>query len=326
MSSKKNSNNNQNTKTKKRTTKKKRNWKEYNESLVRRGEIMFDTNFLLNWRAELTKMNNAKKGAKYLYPNSLILLLSTVHVYLLAYRQMEGFLKIMSKNIPRLTEIPDYTTMWWRIARTKVELNPTITNPNGKELITIAVDSTGIKVSNRGERIRDKWNQKRKGFIKIHVGVNIRTKQIISMEVTKENIGDGKMLRPLIQQQQQQHQQQKQNIIIRVIADCAYDSKDNFSYLHRMGMTPVIKVRKNSSDKTNNNCIPRKLVVVEQLKDVRKWKRKYKYGMSWIAESTFSSIKRTFGEYVKSVKWNNIVNELLVKAYLYNMFMKVISV
>ena len=33
------------------------NWKEYNESLVRRGEIMFDTDFLENWRAELRAMN-----------------------------------------------------------------------------------------------------------------------------------------------------------------------------------------------------------------------------------------------------------------------------
>ncbi|MBV9179519.1 MAG: hypothetical protein JO297_21020 [Nitrososphaeraceae archaeon] len=44
--------------------------------------------------------------------------------------------------------------------------------------------------------------------------------------------------------------------------------------------------------------------------------------MRWIAESAFSSIiKRTFGEYVSSVKWNNIVNELLLlKASIYNMF------
>jgi hypothetical protein len=35
--------------------KKKRNWKEYNESLVRRGELLFDTDFYLdgaeNWRS-----------------------------------------------------------------------------------------------------------------------------------------------------------------------------------------------------------------------------------------------------------------------------------
>ena len=144
-----NSNNTDEKSIKKKTkTNKKRNWKEYNESLVRRGEIMFDIDFLSSWPTELRNMNKGKKGAKYLYPNSFIFLLATIHTYLLPYRQMEGFLKVMSENIPRLkNEVPDYTTMWWRIVRIKVELNPKI-NPN--ENVTIAVDSTGIKVSNRG--------------------------------------------------------------------------------------------------------------------------------------------------------------------------------
>ncbi|HEX9677299.1 hypothetical protein [Nitrososphaera sp.] len=63
------------------------------------------------------------------------------------------------------------------------------------------------------------------------------------------------------------------------------------------------------------------MVVVEQLKDVKKWKRRHGYGMRWIAESAFSSLKRTFGEYVTSARWKNIVNELLLKASIYNTFM-----
>ena len=66
--------------------------------------------------------------------------------------------------------------------------------------------------------------------------------------------------------------------------------------------------------------MPRKLVVIEQLRDMKRWKKKHGYGMRWIAESAFSSIKRTFGEHVASVKWNNIVNELLLKASIYNVF------
>jgi hypothetical protein len=125
--------------------KRKINRPEYSESLVRHGEIMCDTDFLENWRAELKKMNEGKEGAKYHYPNSLILLLATVHVYLLPYRQLEGFLRIMAEHIEKLKEVPDYTTMWWRVMRVKVELKPEI-DPD--RTITIAVDSTGIKVSN----------------------------------------------------------------------------------------------------------------------------------------------------------------------------------
>jgi len=310
-----------NTKDKKKNEKRKKrrkiNWSKYNESLVRRGEVMFDTDFLDNWRAELKIMNKRKEGAKYLYPNSLISLLATVHVYLLPYRQLEGFLRMMSIHIKKLQEaVPDYTTMWWRVVKVKVHLNPKINLE--KDPITIAVDSTGIKVTNRGEWIREKWNNnsnnKRRGFIKIHIAVNVRTKKVLSMEVTKEDVYDGKMLKKLVNNVVSEN-----NDVKKVLADGAYDSKDNFSHMDKMKIEPIIRVRKNSSTKACV-CIPRKMVVIEQLRDMKRWKKKHEYGMRWIAESAFSSIKRIFGEYVSSIKWNNIVNELLLKAYIYNMF------
>lgn len=295
--------------------KRKVNWNEYNESLVKRGEVLFDTDFLSNWRIELKEMNKGKKGAKYLYPNSLILLLATIHAYLLPYRQLEGFLRVMTTHIKELKEdeVPDYITVWWRVVRVKVqELNPEV---NPEDTITIAVDSTGIKVTNRGEWIRDKWNRSRRGFIKIHVAVDIRTKHIVSMKVTKEDVSDSRMLKPLIRLAASS----SITTINKVVADGAYDSRDNFRYLDQMNIEPVIKVRKNSSTKANG-CMSRKLVVLEQLRDMKRWNKKHGYGMRWIAESAFSSIKRIFGEHVASVKWDNIVNELLLKAYIYNVF------
>ena len=61
----------------------------------------------------------------------------------------------------------------------------------------IAIDSTGIKVSNRGEWIRHKWNVKR-GYLKIHVAVDIKKKKNPSLHVTSEQIHDGKILPELI--------------------------------------------------------------------------------------------------------------------------------
>lgn len=104
-----------------------------NESLVRRGEVMFDTAFLGNWRAaELRAMNKGKEGPKYVYPSSLIwlLLLAIVHTYLLPYRQLEGFMKVMSRHIKKKKlKVPDYTTttMHWRVVRVKVQqLDPEV--------------------------------------------------------------------------------------------------------------------------------------------------------------------------------------------------------
>lgn len=294
--------------------KRKVNWKEYNESLVRRGEVLFDTVFLSNWRAELREMNKGKEGAKYCYPNSLIWLLATVHVYLFPYRQMEGFLRVISVHMKELKEVPDFTTMWWRVSRIHVELDPSI---NLDEEVTIAVDSTGIKVANRGEWIRHKWKSRR-GFIKIHIAVDIRSKQIISMKVTREDVGDGRILKSLVRDTTIA----VQTNIKRVLADGAYDSRANFRFLHDNKIDPAIKVRKNSSIK-GMGCYPRKMAALQQLSDLGKWERSVSYGHRWIAESVFSSIKRTFGDYVRSMRWKNIVNELLMKAHMYNMFMRI---
>jgi hypothetical protein len=100
---------NSNKEERKKTFKRKINWSEYNESLVRRGKMLFDSGFLQNWRrAELKKMNEGKDGPHYRYPNSLISLLVIVHVYLLPYSQLEGFLRMMSVNIRKLRGSPKF--------------------------------------------------------------------------------------------------------------------------------------------------------------------------------------------------------------------------
>jgi hypothetical protein len=237
-------------------------------------------------------------------------MLAAIHVYLLPYRQLEGFVRTLSGHVEELEGgAPDFTTIYHRVSGVSVELDPDV-DPDRD--VTIAVDSTGIKVSNRGEWIRHKWAVKR-GFIKVHVAVDTKTRKILSMEVTREDVPDGRMLEPLVEGASSKAR------VVRVMADGAYDSKANFRMLDSRRMEAVIRVRKNSSTNAHG-CVPRKLVVVEQLRDYDRWKRRHGYGYRWMAESAFSSIKRTFGEHIASVRWGNIVSELMRKASLYNLF------
>ena len=48
-----------------------------------------------------------------------------------------------------------------------------------------------------------------------------------------------------------------------------------------------------------------------------------KYGHRWIAETAFSTIKRTFGEYVSATKFDNMVKEMMIKVSLYNLFRRI---
>jgi len=117
-------------------------------------------------------------------------------------------------------------------------------NKSNKEFeydyLIIAIDSTGIKVTNRGQWIRDKWGI-RKGYLKIHIAVDIKSKKILSMkEVTDEHIHDSKMLPELIQSIIKSNSATAS----KLFADGAYDSNETFRYLSDNGILPCIKVRK----------------------------------------------------------------------------------
>jgi hypothetical protein len=57
-----------------------RNWKGYNEQLVRRGEILLDLDFLRSWNKELEEMNRDKLGRPYEYPASYSRFLSMIYL------------------------------------------------------------------------------------------------------------------------------------------------------------------------------------------------------------------------------------------------------
>jgi hypothetical protein len=97
-----------------------------------------------------------------------------------------------------------------------------------------------------------------------------------------------------------QRTKQDGNKIKSALGDGAYDSNANFRYLQEKGITPGIKIRKNSIVSPKNTTL-RNREVIQQTKDnLLKWKKKKKrkYGHRWIAETPFSTIKRTFGEYM----------------------------
>lgn len=84
-----------------------------------------------------------------------------------------------------------------------------------------------------------------------------------------------------------------------------------------------IKTRSNSKV-ISTNCHARNTSVLRQQTNLKRWKRSVSYGHRWIAETVFSSIKRTFGEHITARKFPHKVKEILLKATLYNMFNRMI--
>src|SRR3989304_1683333 len=88
-----------------------RNWSEYNDALVRRGEINLSPPVIDEWKDELKIANDGKVGEPYHYPESYIRLLAYIRLlFHLPYRQTEGFVAFLSKHVEGL-KAPDYSTI-----------------------------------------------------------------------------------------------------------------------------------------------------------------------------------------------------------------------
>jgi len=294
----------------------KRNWKEYNEHLVRRGEILFSLDFLDKWDEEIERMNRGKRGRPYEYPESFAVFMKILYDCIhIRYRQIEGFLRALSKYIPKI-KVPSFSQIRRRAVRIEIPLPKTLKENN--EDFVIAVDSSGVKVANRGEWIRHKWKVRR-GWIKVHIAVDVKTKEVVSIEVTDESVGDGEMLPSLVEDAEKNKGRKPD----RAMGDGSYDSRKNFDYLDSKGIEPVIKTRKNSSTKARGS--PARARMVREI-GYEGWRDKYGYGKRWIGEATFSRAKRGYGEYVTAVKWENMVNEIRFQYTMLNVMLNGINV
>lgn len=217
----------------------KRDWKKYNRELVRRGELLIEHDFLKNWGRELKRMNKGKRGKPFEYPEGFVKFLAPVRVFFhLPYRQEEGFVEALAKLLPKL-RVPDYSTIYRRVSAFVPEFGQSLADL-GDEVV-IALDSSSIKVTNRGEWVRAQGKGKRrKGYLKIHLAVDVKTKQILALEVTDERVADSDRFEPLVKGARRVAN------VVKVLGDGAYDYKEIFEYLEAKGITAGIRPRKSS--------------------------------------------------------------------------------
>jgi len=122
------------------------NWREYNESLVRRGDITlwFSEEALASWE----HANNAIKiGRPFTYSDGAIECLLTLReLFRLPYRQTEGLGRALVTLLDADVAIPDFTSLAKRAAKLGVSLEVSPTSGP----IDVVVDSTGLKVFGAG--------------------------------------------------------------------------------------------------------------------------------------------------------------------------------
>jgi len=250
-------------------------WPSYNQSLVKRGEILFAYDFLDMWDADLARMNENKNGKKYKFPDSFILVVGHIRIYFHSpYRQTEGIIKATGKSLP---DHPSYSQICRRV--NKLDISTKRSDDDDGDSIVIAIYSTGIKVTNRGQLMQqEKWHikKKKKGYLKIHIAVvNTKTnKEILAfLEVTDEKSHDGKVMQRLIEHVLKRNDNRDIKIN-SALGDGSYDGNENFKYLQTKRIMPYIKVRKNSIISTKNNKIRNREVGIQSKEISSNGKRK----------------------------------------------------
>jgi hypothetical protein len=298
----------------------KRDWKVYNNALISRAELFLDPKVLKNWEMELRKLNRHKNGRRFIYPKCFIEYLALLKTYFgLSYRALESVMCFLEKHIPILKK-PDHSTIQRRIAKMSMDFYSSVRHRKG---IIISIDSSGLKVHNRGEWIRHK-HRVRRGYLKIHFAVNPKTREIIDLESTTEELHDNRVFRPLLRRIMKRYKVKK------VLADAAYDDHRNFNLLDRHKIRAAIKMKKNSFNHKwhpkwdRKHRVRRKHVEIMR-SSYKDWKRRFGYGKRWVSEIVFSAFKANFGEYFTSKKMENIKKEIELKAYVHNMLMNHMS-
>ena len=284
------------------------NWKETDKRLIRRGELILDPSLLENHEQELKTMNKSRRGRPYLLANTYVELLSAVrYLYQMPYRQLEGFTRTLHILVPALPP-GDYSGLRKRILRLDVDPYRSLKETN--EPVSIAVDSTGIKVEKAGGWIERKHGKKKR-YVKLHFAVNTVTHEVVAMEISTDDVHDVRALPGLVEEAEGNVR------VAEVIGDGAYDSGEVYDLLEARGIEPVIKPRRNARVDTGP---PARRLAVGRVRELGydAWAKLTGYGRRWAVETAYSTFKRLFGEHSLARSFENIARELVGKVALYN--------
>lgn len=270
------------------------NWRDYNESLVRRGDVTFwfDEDVLVTWEHD----NAATKvGRPFTYSDRAIeCLLALRELFRLPYRQTEGLGRSLAKLLGADIAIPDFTSLAKRAAKLLVSLD--LSQANGP--IDVVVDSTGLKVYGEGEwKVRQHGVGKRRTWRKLHLAVDPDTHEIVAEILTENSHHDADLVVPLLEQI---------NRPVRAFyGDGAYDQRKVYQALDQKGIDMIIPPRKNAKITRHGNCsgdpVSRDECIRQIRRDGRKaWKASIGYHRRSLAETAMHRFKCCFGDRLKN--------------------------
>jgi transposase len=233
--------------------------------------------------------------------------------------RVESELKI-AKAMGIIDEIPKRSTINKYLKNKKVSflldrLYKIIAEPLSEVEIYFSADATGISNkygNNRWRLIRHTKEEMKKTreYSKLHIISGTKTNVIASAEITTGNMHESPLFKPLL----------KDTIKIFTIkelsADAGYLSKDNVNAISKIGAQPFIMPKRNVN-------VPMKGRISAWGGMLRLWKENQMifaehYHRRSNVESTFSALKRKFGDFTRSKLETSQRNDILSKIVCFN--------
>lgn len=304
-----------------------KNWGTYNKSLCQRGSLTLwiEDSVMRAWRdIDLTK----KVVGECVYPDSVIqCCLILGYNYGQKLRQTTGFVSSLLSLLGKGGyAVPDYTTLSRRQKCLPVELTNRWQR-GGK--IEIGIDSTGLKVYGEGEwKVRKHGVSKRRTWRKLHIGIDIQTQEIISVELTGNDEDDAKVGQKMVQG--------KTERLRSFRGDGAYD---DFSLREVLGQEvqqiipppkdavihPIIQEGNKGAKKPPKTYLQQRNADIEFIQEHSReeWKVEVGYHKRSRNEVVMFRYKSNFGGYLNARNLENQKIETLLKCKILNTYSKV---
>lgn len=295
-----------------------KNWKRYNASLCQRGSLTLwiEDSVLRAWREVDV---NQKVVGEQTYPDSVILCCLVVGMqYHQKLRQTTGFVSSLLTLLGK-TEyaVPDYSTLCRRQACLPVEVSQ---RWQSGEKLAVAIDSTGLKVYGEGEwKVRKHGVSKRRTWRKLHIGIDLLTQEIISVELTTNSEDDAAVATRMVKG--------KTEKMKSFTGDGAYD---DFAFREVLGsqvkqIIPPPKdaiVHQATKRKPSKDFLqPRNEAVVFMENYSRKeWKVQQGYHQRSLNEVAMFRFKTSFTHQLKARKIENQQTEVKIKCKILNTY------
>ncbi len=176
--------------------------------------------------------------------------------------------------------------------------------------VDFAVDSTGYGLGRFYRHYSAKYghDQLSRDYVKVHAMFGVKTHVVTAVEVTDRDAHDSPLFRPLLEATNKRFKMRE------VSADKAYSSRNSLLLVDYLGATPYIPFKSNA--KVSRNSIIWNRVFHYYMLNREQFLEHYHKRSN--AESAFSSMKRKFGDFLRSRTPVAQTNEMLLKILAHN--------